>query len=81
MPSLIVFQNKIMVTKLSMKSSSVKFCHKNGQAKLVSIFPTNFSSQETNSSPALPRFWGQICSGEKTEVLYLLSRSYIKQFV
>ena len=59
-----------MVTKLS-KHLLAKVCHKNVrlEAKLVSIFPTNFLSQETNSPPALSAFWEWVCSGEKWEVL------------
>ena len=57
-----------------MNESSTKICCKNlcHEAKLVSIFPTNFLLQGTNSSPALPAFWGWVCSGEKSEVLYLI---------
>ena len=63
-----------MVTKLMMKSLTTKTCLKNicHEPKLVSIFPMNFLLQETNSSPALPAFWECACSGEKSEVLYLL---------
>ena len=69
MLSLIGFHNKITVTKLSMKSSSAKICPQNvrPEAKLVPIFPTNFSSRKTNPSPALPAFWGRVCSGEKSK--------------
>ena len=51
LPFLIVFQKRIMVTKLSMKSSFVKTCHKNlhHKAKLVSIF-SNFLLQERKLS-------------------------------
>ena len=57
-----------------MKTSSTKIYLKNvsHEAKLVSIFPTNFLSGETNSSPALPASWEWVCLGEKSEVLYLL---------
>ena len=58
-----------------MKSSSAKICPKNvrhHEAKLVSVFPINFLLLETNSSPALPAFWGPACLGAKSEVLYLL---------
>ena len=63
-----------MVTKLLMKSLLTKICHKNicHEAKLVSIFLTNFLVQETNSSPVLLAFWEWVCSGEKSEMLYLL---------
>ena len=57
-----VFQNKNTVTKLSMKSLSAKICRKkvrHHEAKLVSIFPTNFLSREANSSPAFSAFWGR----------------------
>ena len=51
LPFLIVFQKRIMVTKLSMKSSFVKTCHKNlrHKAKLVSIL-SNFLLQERKLS-------------------------------
>ena len=57
-----------------MKSLSAKICRKNvrHEGKLVSIFPTNFLLREINSSPAPPGFLGRVCSGEKSEVLYLL---------
>ena len=57
-----------------MKSLSMKICRTNvrHEAKVVSVFPTNFLSRETNSSPTLPAFWEWVCSGEKSEVLYLL---------
>ena len=64
-----------------MNESSTKICCKNlcHEAKLVSIFPTNFLLQGTNSSPALPAFWGWVCSGEKSEVLYLMFKIRIKR--
>ena len=48
---LIVIQNKILVTKLSINGLSAKVCRKNvhrHEVKLVSIFPTYFLSRETN---------------------------------
>ena len=57
-----------------MTTLSTKVCHKNirHEAKLVLISPTNFLSQETNTYPAILAFWGGVCSGEKSDVLYLL---------
>ena len=71
---MIVFQNKTAVMQLSMKSLLAKICRKNvrQEAKVVSIFPTNFLSRKTNLSPALPVFRERVCSGEKSKVLYLL---------
>ena len=60
-PSLIVFQSKIKVTKLLMKSLSAKICHKNvrHEAKLVSIFSRNlFCKKQT----CLQHFQ---CSGDR----------------
>ena len=71
MPSLIVFQNKIVVRIYRWKFRCWKFAVKTC-FKLVSIFPANFSSRETNSSPALLAFLGQVYLGEESEVLYLL---------
>ena len=73
-PSLIIFQNKIVVTKLYMKTSSTSICCKNvhHEARLVSIFPGNSESCEINSSPGLAGFWGRVCLGDKLKVLYLL---------
>ena len=68
------FQNEIVVTKLYMKSSLTSICCKNvhHEARLVSIFPGNFESHEINSSSGLAGLWGQVCSGDKLKVLYLL---------
>ena len=52
--------------KLSMKNSLAKICCKNvrHEAKLVSVFPTNFLLRETNSSPAVAVIWGWVCPGD-----------------
>ena len=63
-----------LVTKLSVQSSSAKIYSKSvrHKAKLVSLISTNFLSRETNSSLALPAFWGRVFSGEKSRIAYLL---------
>ena len=58
--AIFVFQNNMTVTILSMVSLLAKICSKNKcyEATLVSIFPMNFLSWETNLFPALPAFRG-----------------------
>ena len=69
-----------MVMKLLIKCSSENICCRNvhHKTKLVSIFSTNILLQETNSSPGLPACWRRVCSGEKSEVLYVMSKIRIE---
>ena len=80
MPSVIVFQNKITISKLSMKSSRAKIFRKNvyNEAKLVPIFTTNFS-REKNSFPTLLAYWRRVCSGEKSKVISVMFKIRIER--
>ena len=78
-PSLIVFQNKIMVTEPLVKSLLAKICCKNvdHEAKLVSIFPTNFLLQKPNLSPGLSVFWECLFRREIGSIIFVMFKSKI----